>query len=158
MDGVTVRRMEMEHDSALRIAEEHKRLARRAYGVLSTGAVDELDQVVAPEFVDHRPDGTRQGLAELKAQVAELRAGFPDLVCSIDELTAQGERVAVQYRLSGRHRGTYQGAPATGKRIAVESIDILRIAGGKVVERWTQPDDLRLYQQIGVVPTVQPRY
>ena len=43
-------------------------------------------------------------------------------------------------------------------RIAVEGIDILRIAGGKVVERWTQPDDLRLYQQIGVVPTVQPRY
>ena len=150
--------MTMVQDSAPRIADEHKRLVRQAYDVFSTGAVDELDQIVAPAFIDHRPDGGHQGLVELKAHVAELRAGIPDLVCAIDQLTAQGEKVAVQYRLLGRQSGVYQGVPATAKRVAVESIDVLRFAGGKVVERWSQLDDLGFYQQIGVVPTAQSRY
>lgn len=150
--------MEMGQDPARLIAEEHKGLVRRVYDAISTGAVDALDHLVAADFVDHRPGGDRQGLAELKGHVAALRAGFPDLSCAIDELTAQGESVAVRYRLRGRHRGPYLGAPGTGTRVAVEAIDILRVSGGKVVERWTQPDELGLFQRIGVVPTVQPRY
>lgn len=48
--------------------------------------------------------------------------------------------------------GDFQGIPTTGKQVTQTGIDILRIAGGKVVERWGQFDDLGLLQQLGVVP------
>jgi predicted ester cyclase len=56
----------------------------------------------------------------------------------------------------GTHRGDFQGIPATGNQIRLTGIDIDRIAGGKVVECWTNVDEFGLMQQLGVVPTPEP--
>jgi predicted ester cyclase len=54
--------------------------------------------------------------------------------------------------MHGTHRGDFQGIAPTGKSITQTGIDILRLAGGKVSERWGEFDNLGLMQQLGVIP------
>ena len=49
------------------------------------------------------------------------------------------------------------GIPATGKRVSIAGITILRFGGGKVVERWSQSDFLGLLQQLGALPGAGPQ-
>jgi predicted ester cyclase len=45
------------------------------------------------------------------------------------------------------------GIPPTGNEVRITSIDVLRIAEGRIVERWAQSNDLEMMQQLGVVPS-----
>jgi predicted ester cyclase len=61
--------------------------------------------------------------------------------------------VDVRFTLRGTHGGELMGVPSTGKPISVGGIDINRIAGGKIAERWAVLDRMGLMQQLGVIPT-----
>jgi predicted ester cyclase len=51
------------------------------------------------------------------------------------------------------HSGDFAGAPATGKRVTVHGISIMRFEGGKIAEAWDNWDQLGLLTQIGAFPT-----
>jgi predicted ester cyclase len=71
-------------------------------------------------------------------------------------MIAEGDKVASRVTLSATHQGEFQGIPPTGKQVTQTGIDLLRIAGGKVVERWGEFDNLGLLQQLGVLPPPGP--
>ena len=81
-----------------------------------------------------------------------VRSAFPDMQATIEDMIAEGDKVAVRYTGTGTHKGELMGIPATGKQIAVTGIEIIRIAGGKMVERWEAFDNLSFMQQLGVIP------
>lgn len=81
-----------------------------------------------------------------------LRAGVPDLQETIEDLLAEGDRVAYRVTLRGTHLGELLGIPATGRTIAVAGIVIDRIADGKIVEEWNQSDLLGLMRTLGAIP------
>jgi steroid delta-isomerase-like uncharacterized protein len=85
--------------------------------------------------------------------VAALRDAFPDVHITIEDQVAEGDRVVTRWTARGTHTGAFQGIPPTGKRGSMTGIDINRFADGKVVECWTNADDLGLLQQLGVIPT-----
>src|SRR5215207_5498285 len=80
-------------------------------------------------------------------------AGLPDLQVTIEELVAEGDKVAVRRSYAGTHRGELLGIPATGKQVRISGISIFRLAGGKIAEHWEQLDRLALMQQLGALPT-----
>ena len=43
------------------------------------------------------------------------------------------------------------GMPPTGKEIAVQGIEIFRLADGRIVEMWHQDDMLSLFQQLSMI-------
>jgi steroid delta-isomerase-like uncharacterized protein len=137
--------------------EKTKADARRFYEHLNramkSGNLAELDAVIAPDAVDHNPvPGMKQGLEGIKAAFAEGRVAFPDLVVTVEDVLAEGDKAACRLRTRATHRATFLGVPATGKVVNQTGIDILRFAGGKLVERWGQFDDLGLLAQLGLVP------
>ena len=137
--------------------EQNKEVARRAYRAISEGArsgdMSGLDEVIAPDIRDHNPEpGQGQGREGARAMFMELARAFPDLSVSIEELIAEGDKVVGRVRFQGTHSGDFQGMPATGKRVEMQVIDILRIENGKIVERWGLGDQLGLMQQLGAVP------
>ena len=68
-------------------------------------------------------------------------------------MVAEGDKVASRLTVTGTQRGPLpQGIPATGKPVAVALMDMVRVANGKVVERWGVIDNLGLLQQLGVIP------
>ena len=78
---------------------------------------------------------------------------IPDFRVTIEELVAEGDKVAVRRSYEGTHSGgPLLGIPATGKRLQFGSISIFRLADGRIAEHWEQLDRLALMQQLGVVP------
>ncbi|HEU4385077.1 MAG TPA: ester cyclase [Anaeromyxobacteraceae bacterium] len=131
--------------------------ARRFYQqlnrALQTGDLALLDEVIAPDAVDHNPvPGMKPGLAGIKAAFAEGRLAFPDLVFTVEDVIAEGDKAACRLSTRATHRGTFQGVPATGRQVRETGIDILRFTRGKVVERWGEFDTLGLLAQLGFAP------
>jgi predicted ester cyclase len=120
----------------------------------SRGNVDLADELYSPDYVSHSlgPDfpPTVDGL---KAFIRSLREGIPDLSCPVDQVIAEGDRVAGRFALKGTHNGTLLGIPATGKKVDVGAMVIARFdEAGNWVEDWANWDQLGLLQQLGVIP------
>jgi predicted ester cyclase len=130
--------------------DANKQAVRRIYDeAVNTGRTGILADLVAPEFTG--PDGSR-GPAAFGANVAALRAGFPDIRFTIEQLVAEGDRVAVRWTWTGTHTGTFRGFAASGKEVRDTGLVLYTFAGGKVVGAIIETDRLGVLQQIGVVP------
>jgi steroid delta-isomerase-like uncharacterized protein len=133
--------------------EENKAVVRRAFELLSGRDVEGLRKILAPDFVDHSPyPGQGAGIDGLLEVVRMWFQAFPDFRHSIDDQIAEGERVMTRYTWSGTHRGEMAGIAPTGKRVEVGGIEVFRIRNGKVTDVWRVEDNLRLMQQLGIVP------
>lgn len=123
----------------------HKELYRRYIDALVIKDGDALDraleQVLAADFVAHDlPGGLVDGRGVLKAFRRVVHVGFPDQTLTIEDLIAEGDRVAAKLTAVGTHLGEFRGIPATGRRITTEIFDIVRVAEEKIAERWTMFD------------------
>ena len=126
------------------MTEENKAIARRVYEIISTGDFGRATEIVDPDAPDNEllPGDPPAKLIETFEQTfSEVREGFPDLSVAIEDVMAQGDRVAARVTMRGTHRGEFQGIAPTSKRVEVRAIDMLRISGGKIVEHWGHADD-----------------
>ena len=136
--------------------EENKALVRRFFEeVLNQGNIALVDELFAPGYeVRSGPGaGAPPGPGAARLAAIELRTGVPYAHYTIEDLIAEGDRVVVRRVMQGTHSGTFQGIPATGKRVRVPCIDIYRLAADKIAERRTISDQLGLRQQLGVIGT-----
>jgi steroid delta-isomerase-like uncharacterized protein len=137
-------------------AAANKALARRWYeDFANTGNPAVADELFAPDHVHHEADNPGQGSGPegQKQLIAAVRAAFPDLTFTVEDLVGAGDRVLARYVITGTHQGPYNGIPATGKQITVTGMAIFRFADGKIAETWVIFDTLGLLQQLGVIPT-----
>lgn len=139
-------------------AEENKALVRRLFDeVINAGDLARAGEFVADGFVEHNPTpGQAPGVEGFEGVIGMLHSAFPDLHITIEDLVAEGEKVSVRLTVRGTHRGVFQGIPSTDRRVEWAGISILRIADGKVAERWFQSDVLGLRQQLGAIPPPGP--
>ena len=120
---------------------------------LNTGDLRAADEFFAVDFVNHSPArGTTPDREGMKQFITNLRSAFPDMVLRADDMIAEGDKVAIRMTGRGTHRGDLRGMPGTGKQFEVPLISIIRLADGKVVERWNVYDELLLLQQLGIIP------
>jgi len=124
-------------------AEENKAVVRREQEELwnHTGDLDAAEELFAA------------GQAEAaKQQAADFRRGFPDVVSTIEDLIAEGDKVVARWRSRATHRGDYMGILPSSKEVEFTGISFYRIEGGKIAESWTVEDQLGLMRQIGAIP------
>jgi len=135
-------------------AEQNKAAARRFLEETDKGNLDVIDELVSPDAVDHNPfPGQAPGAEGVRQVFAMLKAAFPDMSQSIQDMVAEGDRVAIRSTLHGSHRGEFLGIPATGKHVALPGIDIIRFdEEGKMIEHWGLFDVPLLMQPVGVMP------
>jgi steroid delta-isomerase-like uncharacterized protein len=86
------------------------------------------------------------------AFMVEFTAALPDAQISVEASVAERDIVASRWMMTGTHRGTFQGVPATGRLVTFSGIDFSRVVDGKVAEHWAQFDLIALMQQIGALP------
>jgi steroid delta-isomerase-like uncharacterized protein len=138
---------------------ENKALARRSFEAFNQRDLAAADAIYAPSYVLHNPiappdlprgpDGVRQ-------QHAGYLAAFPDAQITVEDLIAEGDRVAVRVTVRGTHRGIFMGVAPTGRPVALEAITIYRVDAGKIVEDWTIADIPGLQQQLGASAPAAP--
>jgi steroid delta-isomerase-like uncharacterized protein len=108
-----------------------------------------VDAFFADDFVSHNnPPGFPPGVDGVKQFFSMFRDAFPDVSVVIDELVADGDRVAVATTFTGTHHGELMGVAPTGKRVSVTGIDIVRVAGGRIVEHRGLTDIVGLMRQL----------
>ena len=114
------------------------------------GRVAMVDELHSPDFVDHDAAGRPPDRAGFKQGIADLYRGFPDLYTEIEDLVVDPDRssVAVRWSATGTHRGTFMGLPPTGNRVSFKGIEVIRVDGGRIVERWGEWDGIDLLQQL----------
>ena len=138
------------------MSKENEAVVRRLIEeVLNRGQTGLLAELVATDHVGHDPLGDHYGPEGLRIAVAEYRAAFPDLRVTVEDLVAEGDRVAHRFTLHGTHAGPFMGIPPTGRIVTATGIAIDRFAGGKVAESWVSLDALNLLRQIGVRPALR---
>ena len=86
------------------------------------------------------------------AIIGMMRRGFPDIQWTVEEMVVEGDKVTARFTMRGTHQGTFFGVPPTGKKIAVQAMNIYRLSDGQFVEEHGQPDMLGLLKQIGALP------
>jgi len=134
--------------------ETNKTLARRftleAWG---TGNAALLDELLCPGFVNHNPFPGTAGNREGEKQAITMHStAMVDRQATVDDLIAEGDKVAARYSFSATHKGKFLGVAPTGKRVKITGINIYRIERGKIVELWRQVDVVGMLQQLGVAP------
>ena len=124
------------------VAERNKAVVRRWIEAFKAGGDESVsDELRSPQFVNHSaPPGAPTGPEAGKLAFRAMRAAFPDLHVRIEDMVADGDRVATRQTFSGTHRGEWSGVPATGRRVAWAVIDIVRLEDGLLVDHWAVAD------------------
>ncbi len=114
-------------------------------------AYDELND---PDFVNlSAPPGVPADREGGKVFLGGFMSAFADARWTIDDMIAEGDRVATKKTFTGTHTGDLNGIPPTGSRVTVQYVDILRLRDGRIIEHWLSMDQLSFMQQLGVIPT-----
>ena len=106
-----------------------------------------------PTIVASNHTATNSDREAAKRSVASRRAAFADIYVTIEDVLAEGDKVAARLTFAGTRRGPFQGIEATGKRVQRSGIWRYRFADGRFVERRHSYDMLGLPRQIGGVTT-----
>ena len=131
---------------------------QRMYELINMGDVDGFVDYLSEDFVDHEPGpGIELTKAGAKDFFKTLLAAFPDVRFDTEDIVESGDKLAARARVTGTNKGDFFGIPASGKRVDVEAIDILRFGDdGLVHEHWGVMDMMSMMQQLGVVPPPPP--
>lgn len=124
-------------------------LVERFYTEAATGHPEILAELFTGDFVAHsRPGGTVDA-AGIADNIRRLNAGFSGLRFEVDDIVADGDRVAARWTMRGTHTGEAFGVPASGAQITQSGMVFYRMSGGRAAEQWILVDALGLLQQMG---------
>ena len=133
--------------------EDNKAIFRCWHEVISQNQLDRVGEFIAPDAVDHAaPPGFPSGPEGAKQILTMYHTAFPDLQIQIEDVIAEGDKVVGLITARATHPGEFMGIAPTGKPVTINAIDVVRIAGGKMVEHWSQADLIGVLQQLGAVP------
>ena len=110
-----------------------------------------LDEILAPDFVDHSHPEFRPGPSDIKQNLIDFYNAFPNASITIEDMIGEGDIVAFRFTLQGTHTSTFAGIPPTGKTIMWTGMDFVRIVDGKIAEIWSTQDTLSMLQQLNVI-------
>src|SRR5689334_15113414 len=134
--------------------EVNKAIVRRFVeeGINESNEAVFLD-LLSPDVVDHqaRP-GLPPGRAGWNLYRKLFGAAFPDGRWAIADIVAEGDLVVARASFTGTHQGEFLGIPPTGRQVTVSAIHVCRLADGKIMERWTNSDELGMLRQLGAIP------
>ena len=131
------------------IQARNKAVAMRVFDeIFNQGKFEVADEIYAPDFRNHGLHRSVDLKTDQEAVHAEKKA-FPDLRMSVQEMVAEGDKVAVLWTFQGTHTGSgYEGLPPTGTRVELRGITIWRIVDGHIVEEWSSFSETGAYIRV----------
>jgi len=132
------------------VVHDYKSLVRRYYSELwNAWSVAALEELISPEIVFHGSIGTAvKGIGEFTQYVNKIRAAFPDFHNHIEELIAEGNKVAARLTYTGTHRGELFGSCGTGRKITYSGLAIFEFKEAKIVRGYVLGDTETLKRQL----------
>lgn len=126
-------------------------MLRMVEEVLNGKNPDAMHELIAEDYVHRAPGEELRGRDGLLALLDGYRAAFPDLKIAVDELISADDATLLSFTLTGTHRGSLLGHPATGRRVSVHGMVRSRFRDGQIVDEWEILDRLALFEQLGIM-------
>lgn len=138
------------------MSEENKALIRRWFEeVWNKGNEDAIDEMFASEGIAHglaeEPEKAMRGPRDYKPFYRKFRSAFPEIQVVVEDMVAEGDKVAARCRVRGKHQSDSLGFAATGRSTDFTGITIVRINEGKIVEAWNNFDFMSMFKQLGAL-------
>jgi steroid delta-isomerase-like uncharacterized protein len=135
-------------------AEANKLVMSRFVEFINTASETLATELISPDAIFYVPGRAEpmRGPAGYLSIIQMMRGGFPDIQWILEEMVAEGNKVAARFTMRGTHRGMFFGVPPSGNEISVQALNLYRLSQGQFVEERGQPDMLALLQQIGALP------
>ena len=132
------------------MSDDNKRVVREFLtDVISGKDPDARPDLIGPGFVAHFGSMPTLDHDAWRQMAGGFFAAFPDLELTIQDMAAEGDRVAARWTWTGTHQGDLMGMPATGKHVSTGGMGFYRVVDGQIVEEWTLEDMLGVMQQLG---------
>lgn len=133
--------------------EDNKALVRRFIDeVFVQGRFDSVDELLSDDFVPHNWPFSGDGRADLKAAIGRVSKGLTNPEWVIEDLIAEGDRVAVRVTAKATQTGPFMGMPPSGRHYSIGEIHIFRVRDRRIVEHWHQFDGIAMMQQLQAPP------
>jgi predicted ester cyclase len=108
-----------------------------------------LKDIVAEGFINHTAAGEfTKDTAGLIKFIDFLHAGFSDFNIEIHDMIAENDLVCSRKTIHVTHTGTIMGHVATGKKVMMSVIDMVRLKDGKYIEHWGRNDVMQVISQL----------
>ncbi|UCE96346.1 MAG: ester cyclase [Candidatus Bathyarchaeota archaeon] len=133
--------------------EENKAIVYKLFKAAKKNDSILLNELVFPNYINH----TRQlqGREEYIQWLIRHFKTFPDFHVTLEDIVAERDLVCILMTVRGTHKGESHGIAPTGKKMKVRSVQIYRIADGKIVEGWTDfnffMDQLDFMKNLGAI-------
>jgi predicted ester cyclase len=122
-------------------------LVHRFTQLCNAGDIEGLHEVIDPAYRQHNPM-IEDGLTGIQDGMRAFLAVFPDLTASIEDVVAEGDRVAGRFTWRGTQQADFMGVAATGRTATWSSSDWWRVENGLLAEHWDVVDWAGLLGQL----------
>jgi len=138
------------------MSEENKQLVRRWFDeVWNNGRADAIEEMFDENGIAHGlgddPSNPIRGPQNFRPFHTIFREAFPNMNIVIEDMIAEGDKVAARCSVRAKHEGEFLGRAATQSPVDFSGMTIVRIAGGKIVEAWNNFDFMVLHKQVGLL-------
>ncbi len=135
------------------MSEENKAFFQQFIDGMNAQDLGFIDRLLEPNFIEHDPEpGVEPGIEGIKQMIGMFYSAFPDLHVTINQMVSEGDLVVGHMTTEGTQTGEFMGIPASGKKISITEIHMVRIANGKAVEHWGLANAMAMMQQLGAIP------
>jgi len=110
------------------------------------------DSNFTKDVVMHASPSDVVGIDSARAYYANYLTGFSNVTFTIKDVFGQGEKLVKHWNFSGTHTGLFFGIPATGKKVNIDGVTLVRMSNGKIAEERDFFDNLEFSQQLGLIP------
>jgi len=138
------------------MSAENKQLVRRWFDeVWNRGQAQVIDELFAGDGIAHGladdAEIPMRGPADFKVFHSRFKEAFPDILVTVDDMVAEGDKVAARCSVRGKHTGDSLGFAATHIPVEFGGITIVRIRNGQIVEAWNHFDFMKMHRQLGTL-------
>ena len=136
----------------------HRQLLDRYVELYNAGDLDGVIGLYAEDSVQGMPDGVFEGRAAIRERLAQELAAFTDVRHTVRSFVEQNDAFCDEWTFAGTHSEPFplpdgSELPATGKRVEIEGMEIVRVnANGQIVLNTLYYDNLAVAVQLGLVP------
>jgi len=133
--------------------QKNKQVVRQYIEAFNRQDTERLGQLVSSTNQSFQFSGMHSSMDwnRTKQFFAAFWSAFPDLSAKIEEMVAEGDKVAIRVINTGTHKGEFQGIPPTDKKVSFDGRDFVTLRDGKIVEQRASVDMMGLMQQIGAI-------
>lgn len=135
---------------------ENRKVVERVWEIMMSRSFDRIGEVLSPDIEFAMPGGIKlRGIDAFRGMLAGWLEAFPDMRMEIRETVEQADTIAVRLFVRGTHTGPLRSPegtiPATGREVVWDSVDWVKVSGGKVTAWNVYEDSMAMMKQLGLV-------